>query len=38
MKNIMNKKEKALKDQNEFLKELIEGIDQAKKGKTRPFK
>jgi hypothetical protein len=38
MKHIMNKKERALQDQNDFLRELIEGIDQIKAGKIRPFK
>jgi hypothetical protein len=34
----MNTKEKRLMEQNEFLKELIEGIDQIKAGKSRPFR
>jgi|GEM_PF-3520416 hypothetical protein len=34
----MSAKEKKLIQQNEFLKELIEGIDQIKAGKSKPFK
>lgn len=34
----MSAKEKKLKEQNEFLQELIAGIDQIKAGKSKPFK
>jgi hypothetical protein len=34
----MSKKERELKEQNELLRELIEGMDQIKEGKTTPLK
>lgn len=33
----MGKKEDKLKEQNEFIRELIIGLDQIKEGKTMPF-
>lgn len=34
----MNKKEKTLKEQNEFLKDLIESLEDVKAGRIKEFK
>jgi len=33
----MGRKEDKIREQNEFIKELIIGLDQIKEGKTMPF-